>query len=59
MNVQRTDRLPKKSILEIYLAEPVKKGSFCEIEISFASSVTETVEGIFRGSFLNERAEKS
>lgn len=57
--ISRTDQLPKKSVLEIYLSEPVKDGSLGEIEIEFSADVTETVEGIFKGSFSNERSEKS
>lgn len=59
LKVSRTDQLPKKAVLEVYLSEPLKADSLCYIEIEFAGDVTETVEGIFKGSYLNERSERS
>lgn len=46
-------------MLEIYLSEALKKDSLCDIEIEFSGDVTDTVEGIFKGSYSNELSEKS
>lgn len=59
LTIDRTDRLPKKALLEIYLKESLKKGSICDIELEFSGDIYQTVEGIFEGNYQNERGEKS
>lgn len=59
LTIDRTDRLPKKALFEIYLKESLKQGSICDIEIEFSGDIYEQAEGIFKGSYQNERGEKS
>lgn len=56
---ERTDHLPKRAVLEIYLKESLQKGSICDLEIEFSGDINQQVEGIFKGGFTNEKGEKS
>lgn len=58
LDIRRTDRLPKRPIFQVYLKDELKKGSVCEVEISFYSQIWESVEGLFRGTYTDEHGEK-
>ena len=56
--IESTERLPKKPIYVIYLTKYLKRGSQCEIEMSFNGTICESTEGLFRGNYLDENGDK-
>lgn len=51
LKLRRVDRQVKKPVLEIHLAEPLKRGAQCEILIVFSGVMWEGAAGLFRGSY--------
>lgn len=58
LDIKRTDRLPKRPIFQVYLKEPLKNGSKCELEIPFNGHIWEQAEGLFKTSYTNENGVK-
>lgn len=58
MDIKRTDRLPKRPIFQVYLKEPLKNGSKCELEIPFSGHIWEQAEGLFKAGYMNENGVK-
>lgn len=54
LEIKRTDRLPKRPVFQVYLKEPLKNGSVCELELHFSGNIWEQTEGLFKGSYTNE-----
>lgn len=57
LEIKRTDRLPKRPIFQVYLREPLKNSSKCEVEIPFNGHIWEQTEGLFKASY-NENGAK-
>lgn len=58
LEIKRTDRLPKRPVFQVYLKEPLKNGSTCELELNFNGNIWEQAEGLFRSSYTNENGVK-
>lgn len=58
LDIKRTDRLPKRPIFQVYLREPLKNGSTCELEIPFNGHIWEQTEGLFKAAYTNENGVK-
>ena len=58
IGIQRADRMPKKTVYVIYLKEAVTQGTECELEIKFSGKIWESTEGLFRGSYFDNKGEK-
>jgi len=53
ISIKRIDKIMKKSLLEIFLKDPVKQGTIAKLEISFHGKIFENSEGIFKGVYLD------
>lgn len=58
MDIRRTDRLPKRPVFQVYLKEPLKNGTKCELELNFNGHIWEQAEGLFKSSYTNEKGTK-
>lgn len=58
VDIRRTDRLPKRPVFQVYLKEPLKNGTKCELEINFNGQIWEQAEGLFKTSYTNENGVK-
>lgn len=58
VDIRRTDRLPKRPVFQVYLREPLKNGTKCELELNFNGHIWEQAEGLFKGSYTNENGVK-
>lgn len=58
LEIKRTDRLPKRPVFQVYLKEPLKNGTNCELELNFNGHIWEQSEGLFRTTYTNENGVK-
>lgn len=56
--IRRVDRVIKKPQLEIFLKDPPKQGTVASLEIDFNGQIWESVEGMFKGGYVESSGER-
>lgn len=57
IRVQETERVTKKPIFKIHLEKSLKRGTQCEVELTFKGKMfNDTTEGLFRSSYTDTKS---
>lgn len=56
--IRRVGRMIKKPQLEIFLKDAAKQGTIASLEIDFNGQVWESVDGMFKGGYLENGGER-
>lgn len=56
--IRRVDRVIKKPQLEIFLKDAAKQGTIASLEIFFSGQIWESVEGMFKGGYVESGGER-
>jgi hypothetical protein len=56
--IRRVGKMIKKPQFEIFLKDPVKQGTVTSLEIKFSGHLWETVDGMFKGGYMENGGER-
>lgn len=56
--IRRIGRMIKKPQLEIFLKDAAKQGTIASLELNFNGQIWDTVDGMFKGGYLENGSER-